>query len=147
MIEVVKISDINLIKQIIELFSEDFTPALIPRIGNLEEYTMKLFQLGNVYAARENNRYLGYISFYANDLKSGYAYISQLAVKKHDRNKGVGSLLINCCIQAVKNSGLNRIKLEVRRHNNNAIQFYKSFGFKYSEEADIDSVFMELSLE
>lgn len=144
MIEIERISDTNLIKQIIEIFSEDFTPALIPRIGNLEDYSKKLSQFGNVYVAQENGKYLGYISFYANDLISKCAYITQLAVKKHDRNKGVGSLLINCCIQFVKSSGLRLIRLEVRKHNNNAIHFYESFGFNYSAEANNESIYMEV---
>ena len=58
------------------------------------------------------------------------AYITNIAVKPTERNKGYGKAIVKSLIDEAKANGVRAVTLEVRVSNANAIELYKQFGFK-----------------
>lgn len=79
------------------------------------------------------------------------AHLSGIYVRKEYRGRGVGKLLFKTRIdEAFKNPYIRKIKLIVNLSQENAIDLYKSFGFKVvgkmEKEFRIDSVYFDAYL-
>lgn len=57
-------------------------------------------------------------------------HITNIAVKKEKRGKGIGTILTEKLISKGKNKSIDKFTLEVRENNINAIKMYKKIGFK-----------------
>lgn len=57
-------------------------------------------------------------------------HITNIAVKKEKRGKGIGTILTEKLISNGKNKSIFKFTLEVRENNINAIKMYKKIGFK-----------------
>ena len=57
-------------------------------------------------------------------------YITNIAVTKTERKKGVGTALIERVFAHAKDNSLYFVSLEVRESNQNAISLYETLGFK-----------------
>merc|ERR1712241_1425227 len=64
-------------------------------------------------------------------------YIYSLGCKYLHRRKGIGSYLLDNCIEFAINQNCKQIKLHVKEDNDDAISFYKKHGF-YEFELVID---------
>ena len=62
--------------------------------------------------------------------------ILSIAVKKSCKGKGIGSLLLNSFERQLRQSGIKKYGLSVRKQNMPAINFYVSSGFKVYKESD-----------
>lgn len=103
--------------------------------GKISKYAVFLrATLGNCTA--------GYAAMYANDLKSGIAYITLICVKKAFRRRHIGDALLNMCEFEAKNNGMSKIRLEVRNANTGAVAFYKKNGFETEKECSDESSYM-----
>jgi len=60
----------------------------------------------------------------------GQARILMLAVSVAHRSKGIGTYLMQTFLRNATARGLNRIELEVRVSNKDAIRFYERYGFR-----------------
>jgi ribosomal-protein-alanine N-acetyltransferase len=78
-------------------------------------------------AAEENGQVLGYIGCY---FSFEDAEISGIAVKKDQRRRGVGDLLLYGAERLLAEKGVKRVVLEVRRSNTGAQAFYGKNGFE-----------------
>ena len=58
------------------------------------------------------------------------AHITNIAVKKSERGKGIGRFLLATLIGKARDKGAASISLEVKTTNVAAISLYESFGFK-----------------
>ena len=105
-----------------------FSPLLSSRV-NLIKYSEKLILNSILFHARENNKTVGIMAFYANDTRLDYAFISLICVWKGYERKGIGSKFIDDCISIVKKKGIKSIRLEVDIENQDAISFYAGIGF------------------
>lgn len=107
-----------------------YTPVLSQRIPNFDEYVSKLTECAENYAVYSTNGNLvGYIGFYANDVITKTAYISQLVVNPQAQRSGIGKKLVEICFSVASNRGMKAVRLEVKNDNVNAIKFYKKIGF------------------
>ncbi len=70
---------------------------------------------------------VGYIGSY---IICDEAYITNVAVKKASRQLGIGTALLEKCMDCAENSGATFISLEVRLSNTPAISLYKKAGFE-----------------
>lgn len=70
---------------------------------------------------------VGYIGSY---IICDEAYITNVAVKKASRQRGIGTALLEKCMDCAENSGATFISLEVRLSNTPAISLYKKAGFE-----------------
>ena len=91
----------------------------------------------NIYIAESGNSSLGYcytqiIERPENPYKfaSKKLYINHLAVRSHERGKGIGSALIKHAISKAKESDITVVELDSWTFNQKAIDFFLSFGFK-----------------
>jgi len=60
----------------------------------------------------------------------GQARILMFAVTSAFRKRGIGSQVMNAFVQACAMRGIRHIELEVRFSNDEAIRFYKRYGFE-----------------
>lgn len=56
--------------------------------------------------------------------------IYRVAVRPDKRQRGIGYRLLDYAVKTSKGQGLERLFLEVRSHNNPAINLYTAYGFK-----------------
>ncbi len=56
--------------------------------------------------------------------------ILTLGVDQHQQGKGIGKKLINTLITVLRPHGVQRVMLDTKQNNTQAIQFYKRYGFK-----------------
>ena len=88
------------------------------------EESFKSAQNTSFYVYFINDAPVGYVGIYT-VLDEGY--ITNIAVKKACRNKGVAKSLLKEIISV--NNGLSFISLEVRKSNTPAIKLYEKFNF------------------
>ena len=58
------------------------------------------------------------------------AHLLNLAVARHYRNQGIGISLLKVMESELKKDSINKIYLEVRMQNKNAVAFYIKLGFR-----------------
>jgi putative acetyltransferase len=93
---------------------------------------------GELFVAEKNNRIKGFAVIHeepANDWKFG-----PIAVKPLLQHKGIGSQLLQLCIDFARSQGVQQFYLKVHEHNHAAIKLYEKFGFKTAQTfpSDID---------
>ncbi len=76
--------------------------------------------------AKENGRILGTCGIRN---MCGDGEITNVAVRKSDRGRGVGELLVRTCMEESKRIGVHSYTLEVRESNQAAICLYTKLGF------------------
>lgn len=107
----------------------------LPAIVDIEKscfdtpWNLKMLQdsynVGTYYAVAEyEGRIVGYGGLYPN------GDITNIAVLKDYRGKGLGGRIVDELIKHAIKSGIDKIFLEVRVSNNSALRLYKSKGFK-----------------
>ena len=62
--------------------------------------------------------------------KKDRVFLSKLYVRKDKRNKGIGKMMLEDCIEYTKNNKLNKIYLTVNKGNSQTIKKYDHLGFK-----------------
>lgn len=77
--------------------------------------------------AEENGRILGFIAGIISHETD--ARVLMIAVRRHFRRRGIGRELMSSFINNCTLKGARRIYLEVRKSNQEAIEFYRSIGF------------------
>lgn len=112
----------------------DFIPSLFQRI-NIEHYINKLLENASIHTCRYNGEIIGMVAFYDNNLTSGEAYISYLAVDALWRKMNIASELLNKVCLTTR----ERMKcINVSTCNDNVVSFYERNGYiKYKEEYDL----------
>jgi ribosomal protein S18 acetylase RimI-like enzyme len=87
------------------------------------------------FCAILNNRIVGYchvsILNRFNHLDC-WAYLNTIIIDEKFRSKGIGTALLEQCIQTARENGSLRLKLESGFHRDIAHHFYRKFGFKQS---------------
>lgn len=80
--------------------------------------------------------------------------ITNIAVRKNQRGRGVGSKLLESLIAWAKEKGIVQIGLEVRESNKNALGLYKKYGFyevgnrkDYYKNPTENAILMDLMLD
>lgn len=131
-------------KEVWELFFRMF-PNGNHGIENVAEYIEKVCKYAQIMAVCDNNEAIGFIAFYANDFKTQTAYVTQFLIDQKYRNRGFGKKLLSKCEAECKKRGFLRLRLEVRRDNENAISFYEHCGFIRDAKTD-KSIYMEKRL-
>ena len=138
MIRVASNQDINRINEIGLLIKEDFE-----KVFNIEEELQKDYV--QIYVYEEDNSILGFLH---TEYHFEITDIVNIAVDINNQNKGIGYELVNYLIN---NTQSEKLMLEVRESNTNAISLYTKCGFKeihrrknyYGNE---DAIIMERSI-
>lgn len=88
--------------------------------------------------AKDGDEYVGYLSYEMNYDEEPFIKIQKIYVLSSAQGKGIGTLLIDEVLKTAKENKADRIKLNVNRDNNRAINFYKRNGFNIEKEEDSD---------
>lgn len=105
-------------------------------------------KLANYFVAKDNDKIIGYAGFWQVADEGG---ITNIAVDKEYRRKGIAKKLIEEMIKSAKEKDLSLLTLEVRKSNLPAISLYEKYGFKslgirknYYKEPTEDAIIMTL---
>lgn len=122
---------------------EEFKVPLSKRV-NLNEYAKKMKELANIYVMIEENKIVGDIAFYKNDLKNYTAYVTLVGTLKEYQNKGIANSLLKKCIEDLKNSPMKKVGI----HTDNMIakKIYEKHGFEEVSEIN-GRYYLELKLK
>lgn len=145
--QIIQIYNINEIRKVIHDFDKVFKPALSEKIKDLDEYAEKLYKNAMFFVAVKENKYIGFVAFYANDTKDNVAYLTQIGVNEKSQDRSVGKSLLDLCIRISKNKGMTSMKLEVFNYNIKGIKFYQKHGFYFSGNASSQSIYMVKKLK
>lgn len=120
-----------------------FVPNDIPAIATIvreslrENYPTSLYldihrwwRDGFLVADRDGHP-VGFLSAVIN--ADGQARVLMFAVSAGLRRQGIGRLMMDAFVRACAMRGLRRIELEVRVSNEEAIRFYKRYGFEIAQ--------------
>lgn len=116
-----------------------FVPEDLKRVFEIENMSFdqsyginmfkQLYDMGIGFLVAEKDNYvIGYVMFWIKYENQGH--IISIAVDKNYRRMKAGSRLLSKAIAILSLLPLNTVFLEVREHNEGAVEFYKSFGFK-----------------
>ena len=110
--------------------------------GLISDLAKKYSEHGCFLVINEDGISNGFTAFYLND-ETKTAYISLIATNKNSRRQGYGKRLINELIRVSIDNGMEKIKLEVRKKNLNAIEFYRSQDFDILDSKNEESYYMQ----
>ena len=105
-----EIKDIKLVENLFKKYKEKYNPII-------NDYTF-------ILVFKENEKYVGFLIY---QLLYEAAEIIDIFVLEEYRNKGIGKALIN---KMLENKDIEKVTLEVKKDNKNAIMLYNSLGFK-----------------
>ena len=138
-----------------------FNPNDLKRVYEIENmsfnqsYGIKMFQqlyeAGVGFLVAEEDGYvIGYVIFWIKYEKQGH--IISIAVDKNYRRLGAGTKLLAKSIGILSLLNLDKICLEVKQTNSEAVEFYKTFDFKINRvvpgyyEDGVGAILMYLEL-
>lgn len=128
-------------------FSDLFVPSLEEDVEDFGGFITKIFRFGTTFVAVDSGQIAGAISFYSNDAVNLEAFVTLLAVAPEWQRRGVGSALLEEAKAASVESGMKRMRLEVRKDNPSAATFYTCMGFSADgPRGDFESMVCNLDL-
>ena len=99
-------------------------------IARLYHYFKKYFLIAVIHKEEEKEEGYDIIGFIAGAVRDGHGHVSGIAVEREYRRQGIGGSLLQRLYEEFYNDGFERVTLEVRKSNKEAIRFYEGQGFK-----------------
>lgn len=129
----------------IDATEQDFVPPLCSRIY-VADYYYKLHKNAEIIICLHNDKLVGLIAFYCNDIKTKTAYITFIAVLSAYRGHKIASLLLEKAAKASSENGMYKIKIDT--NNEVAYKCYLRNDFKLIEttflpEYNLNRYFLE----
>lgn len=122
----------------------DFSPPLFQRV-DADTFVSKVLEKAIINTCRLNDKLIGAIIFYANNLHLREAYITFLAVDHLYRGHHIASNLLQLTYVEAKSKGMT--KIHVSTCNPTVVQFYQNHGFlEFKKEFDSDATSMRFYL-
>lgn len=132
-------------KGVLEIFKQDWywlstrdynEPRLqwMLKDGSPNEYEAQFFGKMRVKVLREDNKVVGFITYYMKNFYEGIVLF--LAVRSDARGKRYGQTLINYAINELSKQGALVVSLVTRVTNKSAIKLYTRIGFKQTKIED-----------
>ncbi len=95
---------------------------------------------GMSFIAELNNQLVG-AALSGHDGRRGYLH--HLAVSPNYRNQGIGRMLVNRCLEELKDSGILKCHILMFNNNCTALKFWESIGWSYRNDICIISKFID----
>ena len=89
------------------------------------------------FVAIENDELLGII-LGGHDGRRGYIY--HMSVAENHRKKGIGSALVEKCLESFKNEKISKVALLVFKYNENGNSFWEKQGFILREDINYRNI-------
>lgn len=124
--------------------NDSFKPHLSTYV-DIKKYSNKITNKSLLFKNYDKNHILiGLIAIYDNEsVKEGY--LTNFSIDPTYIGKGVGTFLLNECVEYFKSLNYNLIRLEVFNVNDRALKFYKSKGFEvFNKSEDITELILKL---
>lgn len=109
---------------------DNLFPVPISKKININEYVTKLYENGTIILAKDNEKIVGIMSGYMNDMRNKKAYASIIGVDEEYQNQKIGIKLFKIFHILAKKNGIKKIYLSVHKENKKAIDIYKKYGYK-----------------
>lgn len=106
-----------------------FVPPLSQRVA-LDDYAEKIVSRAERFEAWSGACVVAFLAAYCNDLERRTAFVTSVSVLPPWHGKGIASRLLQACIEYVRESGFERIELEVELQNTAAFNLYQKYGFE-----------------
>lgn len=123
----------NLPKEIIDLIDGE----QIRQNGNFvpdgDKYLDKITEKAELLMHNSASNCLGFVFFYCNDPDKILSYITLIMVAESSRKMGIGAALVQYVLNQTAQRGFKICRLEVRKENAAAVNFYKKMGFHQIE--------------
>ena len=87
---------------------------------------------GQIYLAKNAGAIIGFVAAYVqkyDDEDIEYLYISDLAVTKNERSKGIGKLLLEKAEEYARSKDLGYVRIASQISNEGAMRLYRNTGF------------------
>ena len=122
-------------------------PTFLPFVGDERtDFFLKIDQNAEFLKHYCDKNLAGFIACYCNNYESRRAFISLVLIDKLYRGKGISKKIFSQLFTLLKEKDFKSCSLEVRRDNVNALNLYKSLGFKSVEPTDPHSITMNILL-
>ena len=95
---------------------------------------------GMSFIAELNNQLVGAV-LAGHDGRRGY--IHHLAVSPNYRRQGIGNILVNRCLEKLKDSGILKCHILMFNNNKTALKFWETVGWSYRNDICIISKFID----
>lgn len=139
--------DKETVEEAVARLEDRLVPTLTDRKVNISQYSEKLAKCGRVWLHYDMGVPVSIIAGYFNDETTRTAYLSLLAVAEEYQGKRLASSLLSEFEDYAIKSGMDYVKLEVRKHNSAAQKLYNKFGYKVIGDASDTSYYMLKKLE
>ena len=146
-IKLTEASDEETVEEAVVCLEDRLMPSLTDRKVNISQYSEKLAKYGKVWLHYDMGKPVSIIAGYFNDETTRTAYLSMLAVAEEYQGKRLASSLLSEFEDYAIKSGMDYVKLEVRKHNSVAQKLYGKFGYKVIGDASDTSYYMLKRLE
>jgi ribosomal protein S18 acetylase RimI-like enzyme len=98
-------------------------------VDDLEAYVDKIVENACIISIIENNKLLGFLAYYANDLTSKKAFLSMAIIAPNAPKLGYCRRLIDFCFADLVFKGFKKCGTEVNEQNTAALNVCKKAGF------------------
>ena len=129
-LEYKRIYDYEEIKELCWKSKSFFNSISLDQELDWDEQAEKYSKLGHFIACFSGNKFVGFVSFYANDQKNKTAWFSLTGVHPKYRSEGVASKLRKMAERISYEAGMRRVRLEVLAGNIPSISLCKKAGFE-----------------
>lgn len=126
----------DILSSFLKRINYDF-PIPLDKKVNIDEYVKKILK-GTIKVYKCNNKILGLVAGYTENIINNSAYISIVAVDKEFRGQGIANLLIKEFINDCIMKNIESINLYTHSTNINAIKMYKRLGFEENKVQNKD---------
>ena len=113
--------------------NKDFPIPLSNKV-NIDKYLVKIAKLGNSIICLDEEKIIGLIFYYDNDIKTHRGFISLVSVDETHRRKGIASTLVKLVLKEMRKNNIQWCEIPTHITNQSAIKLYKSLGFKQEKK-------------
>lgn len=125
--------------------SHSFIPQLNSRV-DVAKYAERIAKHSVTFEAWNDNKLIGLLAAYFNDVEYFCGYITNVSVYKEYEGKGVASRLLEQSISYAGNNKFKEILLEVNELNLHAIKLYKKHNFATkNKQGDCDVMYLVIN--
>ena len=124
------------------MFNTSFLPPLNERVGRLQDYALKLANNAVFNIISFEDKIIGFAAYYCNDMLVKHSFLTQFAIDDNFKGQRIGSILLEFCIENLKQRGIKNLVCEVDETNFAALQFYEAHDFVFFRKSDRNSYFL-----
>ena len=118
------------ILRFLTVMDHEFFPPLHTR-ADLNEYARELATHGRNFFLVADGEDIAHAGFYCNDVESGVAFVSSVAVLPQCQGSEAAGYLLTRIADACRARHMTALSLEVDNGNTRAIRFYEKQGFRF----------------